>query len=94
MLNIFSSLRSYAGKWMVKSSRDFTAEEINCVSSAEVVDSQYGHSVCFHMVDGSIKFIPLSQNSALATGAPVDLSKAKLLTLGKEGEADILRVEC
>lgn len=92
-MNIFSSLRQYAGKWNLKSSRAFTPEEIASVASATVVASQYGNSVCFMMVGGGQTYIPLSQNSGLGVGASVDLSKAQLLTLEKAGEADILRVE-
>jgi hypothetical protein len=92
-MNIFSNLRKYAGKWNVTSSRDFSKEEIDAVERAEVVDSQYGNSVCFTMRGGGQTFIPLSTNSSLGTGESVDITKAKLLTLSKEGEADILRVE-
>ena len=91
-MNIFSTLRTYAGKWNVKSSRDFTEEEIKAVVSAEVVPSQYGNSVCFHMLAGGMTFIPLASDASIGVGELVDLSKAKLLTLGKEGEADINRV--
>lgn len=93
MANIFSSLRVYAGKWQLKASRAFSAEEVAAVSSAVVVASQYGNSVCFTMVSGGQTFIPLSQNSAKAVGETIDLANAKLLTLEKSGEADIYRVE-
>lgn len=92
-MNIFNSLRRYAGKWAVIASRAFTAEEQNAVSSATVVPSQYGNSVCFMMVGGGQTFIPLSQNSSKAVGDTIDLSKAQLLTLAKDGEDNIYRVE-
>lgn len=92
-MNIFNSLRVYAGKWAVKASRAFSADEIEAVDHATVVDSQYGSSVCFIMKAGGQTFIPLSTNSTLALGDDVDLSKAKLLTLSREGDADIYRVE-
>ena len=92
-MNIFSSLRVYAGKWNLKSSRAFSPEEIAAVASATVVPSQYGNSVCFMMVGGGQTFIPLSQNSSKSVGDSIDLNQAKLLTLEKQGEADILRVE-
>lgn len=92
-MNIFSSLRVYAGKWRVKASRAFSQDEIDAVESASVVDSQYGNSVCFLMKAGGQTFIPLSTNSTLSIGDSVDLSKATLLTLGREGDADIYRVE-
>lgn len=89
---IFNSLRVYAGKWEVKSIRDFNEEEIKAVVEAFVVPSQYGNSVRFSMAGGGWTFIPLDQNSTLGPGEVVDLTKAKLVTLGKSGENDIYRV--
>lgn len=91
-MNVFSSLKVYAGKWSVKSTRNFTEEEINSVDTAFVVPSGYGNSVQFMMKAGGITFIPLDQNSTLGVGEVVDLQKAKIITLCKSGEADIYRV--
>ena len=91
-MNIFSALRLYAGKWEVKSERNFSQDEINAVSHAVVVDSTYGSSVQFTMKNGGLTFIPLSQDSSLGIGEEVDLTKAKILTLSKSGEPDIFRV--
>ena len=91
-MNIFSILRVYAGKWSQKAQRSFTPEEIQAVNSAVVVPSQYGSSVCFHMTSGGQTFIPLDNSSTLGIGESVDLAKAKLTTLGKDGESDIFRV--
>jgi len=93
-MNIFSSLRVYAGKWNETAKRVFSADEIAAVSSATVVDSQYGQSVCFLMVSGGQTYIPLDQNSSKTTGDTIDLSKAELVTLSRQGEADIYRVRC
>ena len=92
-MNIFNSLRIYAGKWAVRESRRFSPDEVAAISQAKVVPSQYGNSVCFMMVAGGKTFIPLDQSSSLSVGETVDLSKAELLTLTKEGEADIYRVK-
>lgn len=91
-MNIFASLRVYAGKWSVKSSRAFNADEVSAVKQAVVVPSQYGNSVMFTMIAGGQTYIPLSSDSELTVGEFVDLEKAKLLTLSKDGESDILRV--
>lgn len=91
-MNIFSTLKTYAGKWSVKSTRAFDAEEINAVKSAVVVPSQYGNSVMFTMVAGGQSYIPLANDSTVAVGEVIDLSKAQLLTLSKDGESDIVRV--
>ena len=92
-MNIFSNLRVYAGKWALKASRVFNQEELAAISSATVVPSQFGSSVCFMMVAGGKTFLPLDSSSTLGVGETVDLSKAELLTLAKEGEADIYRVK-
>lgn len=91
-MNIFSTLRTYVGKWSVKSSRAFTQEEIQAVESATVVPSQYGNSVCFMMVGGGQTYIPLANDATVGVGESIDLTKAKLLTLEKGGESDIHRV--
>ena len=91
-MNIFSTLRTYAGKWSVKASRAFTQEEIAAVTSATVVPSQYGNSVCFMMVGGGQTYIPLANDATVGVGESIDLAKAKLLTLEKDGESDINRV--
>lgn len=91
-MNIFSALRIYAGKWSEKNSRSFAPEEISAVTKAEVVESQYGLSVCFFMASGGQTYIPLDQNSSAAIGEEIDLSKASLVTLTRPGEDDIYRV--
>ena len=90
---IFADLPVYGGNWNVVASRNFDAEEIAAVKKAEVVASEYGNSVCFFMKSGGQTYIPLSNNSSLAIGDTVDLSSAKLLTLHREGSADINRVD-
>ena len=91
-MNIFESIRKYAGKWELTNSRSFTQEEMDAVSSASVVSSEYGNSACFMMVGGGMSFIPMSSNSTVGVGESIDLSKAKLLTLERDGET-INRVE-
>ena len=93
-MNIFANLQVYAGKWEVKDSRSFTKEEIEAVESAVVVPSQYGNSVMFTMVSGGQTYIPLASDSTKGVGEAVDLSTAKVLTLYKQGESDIVRVSC
>lgn len=91
-MNIFNTLRIYAGKWSEKNVRAFTPEEIKAVASTKVVESQYGLSVCFIMASGGSSYIPLEQDSTLTVNDTVDLTKAQLVTLQKQGEEDIYRV--
>lgn len=91
-MNIFSALRIYAGSWNESGVRPFDPAEVAAVVSAKVVESQYGLSVCFIMVSGGKTFIPVDQNCSAAVGQSVDLTKAQLVTLSKQGEEDIFRV--
>ena len=91
-MNIFSSLRIYAGKWSEKAVEAFTPEEIALVDKAEVVESNFGMSVCFFMRKGGQTYIPLDQNCSASIGDAVDLTKATVVTLQKQGEDDIYRV--
>lgn len=92
-MNIFSGLQVYGGNWNVKSTRSFEAEEINAVNKAEVVASEYGKSVCFFMKSGGKTYIPLSNQSTLSVGDSVDMAKAQILTLERDGNADITRIQ-
>ena len=91
-MNIFSNLKVYGGKWSVKSSHTFSAEELALVSKAQVVESQYGSSCCFFMKNGTTMFIPMSSDSKSEVGDFINLSTAEILTLEKQGEADITRI--
>ena len=93
MSSIFEKLNIYASKWALTSSRSFSSEELSVVKSAVVVDSDYGKSVCFFMKSGGKTYLPLSTESSLVAGEEVDLSTAKIITLSKSGESDIMRVE-
>lgn len=92
-MNIFAGLQVYGGSWNVTASRSFDAEEIAAVKSAQVVSSEYGKSVCFLMKSGGQTYIPLSNQSSLNVGDEVDLSKAKVLTLHRDGSEDINRID-
>lgn len=92
-MNIFAGLQVYAGKWNVVDSRSFNDEEKAMINRAEVVASEYGNSVCFFMKTGGQTYIPLSNQSTLGIGDEVDLGKAKLLTLHRDGSDDITRID-
>ena len=93
-MNIFSGLQVYGGSWNVveDKTRGFNAEEVALIERAEVVPSEYGNSVCFFMKSGGQSYIPLSRDSTLGVGDSVDIKKAKLLTLHRDGSEDITRV--
>ena len=92
-MNVFAGKQVYGeGSWSVVATRGFEAEEVSMVKSAEVVNSDYGFSVCFHMFAGGQIYIPLSRDSKLTAGDTVDVAKAKILTLHREGSGNIERI--
>lgn len=91
-MNIFNDLPKYRTKWKEEERRHFTPEEIALVSSASVVVSEYGSSVCFIMKSGEASYIPVSTMSELEIGDSVDMNKAMLVRLSMPGKDDILRV--
>lgn len=84
----------HVGQWSVKTSRNFTTDEIEAVVSNVIVASEWGNSVCFTMEAGGKTYIPLTLESTKGIGESIDLHSAKILTLEKQGETDIVRVEC
>ena len=97
-MDIFSSLKPLVPHWVGKSSRHLTYEEIQSVLYAEIVESQYGYSVLFHLNTGKPAYIPLSNQSfdIANVGDVVDPSTIKVLTLEMDGDPDhstIIRIE-
>lgn len=92
-MNLFNILPVYAGKWNLVAEDAFDQEDINSVSKAEVVESQYGFSVAFRLKAGGSKYLPLDKNSSLSPGDIVDLTKATIITLRRKGDDDIYRVK-
>ena len=93
-MGILNSLRLYRGKWEESGRSAFSAEDINEVASATVVASDFGHSVCFMLKSGGMKFMPVSNTSKpTQVGDKVNLETATVVTLSREGDADIQRIE-
>jgi hypothetical protein len=93
-MGILNALRLYRGKWQVKSIDKFDANDAADVKSAVVVPSEFGQSVCMTLKSGGTKYLPLSNTSrAVANGEEIDVTKTNVVTLGREGDEDIHRIE-
>lgn len=89
-----NALRLYRGKWQVKSVEKFDANDAADVAKAEVVPSDFGQSVCMTLKSGGTKYLPVSNTSrALADGEQVNVAECNVVTLGREGDNDIYRIE-
>lgn len=93
MASFLDSLRSYAGKWSVKSSAKLSADESAQIRSITVQTSDYGLSACLMMNTGARKYVPVSRDSALAEGDTVVKESVRIITLEKDGETDIIRLD-
>ena len=94
MSNNFGNVPEDAGKWNLKSEVSLDAEDKAMFSSAKVVSSKYGKSVCFFLKSGGQQYIPMSnQGVQLNIGDNVNLDKVIIQVLGKKGEQDILRAK-
>lgn len=91
-MNLFSSLKVYGGKWVEKSSRKFSQEELALVTKAQVVESQYGNSCCFFMANGTTMYVPMSNDAKSEVGDIIDLKEAEIVTLEKNCEKPIQRI--
>lgn len=92
-MNLFEGKTVYGeGSWKVTSERAFDAEEKAMISRAEVTSSDYGMSCCFFLKGGGQVYVPMSRDSKLLAGDTVDVEKAKILTLHREGSDDIERI--
>ena len=91
-------MKSYKAEWKEVTAREFTAEEQKCVTSATVVPSTYGKSVCFLLPGGVKKYTPLEPVANCEIGDTLDMAKIKIVKLVYEGDnpdqkiKEILRV--
>ena len=90
-LNFLS--RAYAGKWGVKSTTPISQEDVKDIRKVFIVNSDYGLSACFMSKSGSQRYIPVSNESSLSEGDEVKPESIVFLTLSKDGEEDIYRLD-
>lgn len=92
-MGFLDKLRTYAGSWSEASRDKLSKAEVAQVESAEVVEGQYGLSMCFIMKSGGKKFMPLSRDSQLEEGDKVNVQSIEIVTLERDGDDDIYRAD-
>lgn len=92
-MGFLDKLRTYAGSWSEASRDKLSKAEVAQVESAEVVEGQYGLSMCFIMKSGGRKFMPLSRDSQLEEGDKVNVQSIEIVTLERDGDDDIYRAD-
>lgn len=92
-MGFLSSLRTYAQSWSETARAKFSKSEIKEVEKATVVESEYGLSACFFMKSGGRKYMPLSRDVEAEIGDTIDIADAEVITLSREGDDDIYRLD-
>jgi hypothetical protein len=96
-MGFLDSLRTYAGAWEETGREKLTAAEVKSIDHIEVVEKEqeWGTSVsmCFFMKAGGKKYKNLSTLSELEVGDEVDPKSVTIITLERDGEEPITRVD-
>lgn len=92
-MSIFDGRKSY-GSWAVKDSKPLSKGDLEATKTVVVRDGEFGLSACFSTT-GGVYYIPLSNNAAekCTDGEVLDKNEIIVLTLMKEGNADITRID-
>lgn len=92
-MSIFSN-RVYRGKWVETDRHEITNEDLEDYKSASLVPSEYGMSICLCLKSGDYEYTPLSNKSRAVSDITLDdLKGATLVTLSRDGDEDIKRIE-
>ena len=95
-MSILSSLQVYKGKYTLKDQLVFDEEDLSLISTCVVVEStQYEGKLSLCMTDslGQLRYLPISEASALSIGDTPDPKSLIILVLGRAGSDDIMRVD-
>lgn len=95
-MNIFDILPIYATKWQISTEnppRSLNKAELDMYVYAKVVQSEFGFSAELIRMDGGVQYIPIVKDNPCGLGDVIDLKEAKVVTLCKPGEKDIIRLD-
>ena len=92
--NIIKSLPNYSGTFKIKEVRPFAEDEIKKVWSATVVVEKDVNKLRLLLWNSIEVFIEMQEGSTAKEGDVVDLKKAVLIILEREGDEDRVRVLC
>lgn len=91
-IELFNHKKESIGKWRCKAEVEIAPEDKEMFSSAKVVSSEYGKSVCFFLKRGGQEYLPINNLNELNIGDYVNLDTVLLQVFGKQNECDVLVV--
>lgn len=94
-----AAITTYAGKW-AETSRELLSKAdpsgFKAIASAVVTEKEQewgiSRSICLTMKAGGQKYLSLSRDSKLQDGDEVDLKSIEVITLERDGDEPIYRV--
>ena len=95
-MSVLATLDVYKGKYTLTDTVIFDEEDLALISSCVVVEStQYEGKLALCMKDslGQMRYLPVSENSALSIGDTPDPKSLIILVLSRAGSEDIMRVD-
>ena len=95
-MSVLSSLQVYKGKYTLKAQITFDAEDLSLITSCVVLEStKFEGKLALCMTDpmGQLRYLPVSELSALSIGDTPDPKSIIILVLSRPGSEDILRVD-
>jgi hypothetical protein len=91
-MSLFSNVKIYAGNWNVKSVDKLEQADKDAIKNVVTTSSDYGISACFFLKRGGQFYIPMSRDANVGVGEVLDVDKIEVITLEKDGENDIQRI--
>ena len=92
-MGLLDSLTTYAQSWSESAREKLSVAEVKTIDKIEVVTSEYGLSACFFMKTGGRKYMPLSRDVEAEEGDTIKAKDIEIITLSRDGDDDILRVD-
>jgi len=93
LLSLLGKVYGGENPWSVKSTETISPKEAKSIRAAVVVEGKFGNQVCFMLASGGTQYASLSRDSELEVGEEFPVAGAKFITLEREGDADIVRVQ-
>ena len=95
-MSVLSSLQVYKGKYTLKDTVVFDEADLALINTCVVVEStKFEGKLALCMSDsmGQLRYLPISEASALSIGDTPDPKSLVILVLSRAGSEDIMRVD-
>lgn len=89
-MEVLSLLKRFGNGFIVVEDGKMDPKDRQKIKSAEFVTSEYGFSVCLHLYQGGMVYIPLDKYCTLTPNDKPNLDKACVKALKQEGKSEMI----